>query len=61
MIRARVSFRKVGLPLLPIIVLVAAFTTGYTVQMGAFVASILALFLMLFLIDTPGSFPACGK
>ena len=56
-IRARVSFRKVGLPLLPIIVLVAAFTTGYTVQMGAFVASILALFLMLFLIDTPGVIP----
>ena len=56
-IRARMTFKKVGLPLLPIVVLVAAFTTGYTVQMGAFVASILALVLMFFLVDKPGITP----
>lgn len=56
-IRSRMSFKKVGLPLIPIVVLVAAFTTGYTVQMGAFVASILALVLMFFLVDKPGIAP----
>lgn len=53
-VKARITWKRVGLPLVPIVALVVAFTTGFTVQMGAFAASILALVLMLFMVEKPG-------
>lgn len=50
-IRARLTPKKVILPLIPVGALVYAFSTGYTVQMGAYWASILALVLTLFMVD----------
>ncbi len=50
LIRARLSPKKVILPLIPVAALVFAFTTGYTVQMGAYWASILAFALTIFLV-----------
>lgn len=51
LIRARLSAKKVILPLIPVAALVFAFTTGYTVQMGAYWASILAFALTIFTLD----------
>ena len=51
LIRARLTPRKVILPLIPVAALIFAFTTGYTVQMGAYWASILAFALTIFLVE----------
>jgi TRAP transporter 4TM/12TM fusion protein len=51
LIRARLTAKKVILPLIPVIALVFAFSTGYTVQMGAYWASILAFALTFFLVE----------
>jgi TRAP transporter 4TM/12TM fusion protein len=53
-IRARLTPKKVILPLIPVGALVYAFSTGYTVQMGAYWASILALVLTLFIVEGHG-------
>jgi TRAP transporter 4TM/12TM fusion protein len=53
-IRSRLSFRKVALPLLPVGLLIYAFSTGYTVQMGAYWASIIAVGLTIFLVEPRG-------
>jgi TRAP transporter 4TM/12TM fusion protein len=50
LIRARLTAKKVVLPLIPVAALVLAFSTGYTVQMGAYWASILAFALTIFLV-----------
>ncbi len=50
LIRARLTPKKVVLPLIPVAALIVAFTTGYTVQMGAYWASILAFALTIFLV-----------
>lgn len=54
LIRSRLTIKKVVLPLLPVVLLIVAFSTGYTVQMGAFAASIVALFLYVFLVEARG-------
>jgi TRAP transporter 4TM/12TM fusion protein len=51
LIRARLTPKKVILPLIPVAALVVAFTTGYTVQMGAYWASVLAFALTIFLVE----------
>ncbi len=51
LIRARLTPKKVILPLIPVAALIFAFTTGYTVQMGAYWASILAFALTIFLVE----------
>lgn len=51
LIRARLTAKKVILPLIPVAALVLAFTTGYTVQMGAYWASILAFALTVFMVE----------
>ncbi len=51
LIRSRLTAKKVILPLIPVAALVFAFTTGYTVQMGAYWASILAFALTIFLVE----------
>ncbi|MBE0603471.1 MAG: TRAP transporter fused permease subunit, partial [Deltaproteobacteria bacterium] len=56
-IRSRLTIRRVVLPLLPVVLLIYAFSTGYTVQMGAFGASIIALGLTFFLVETRGFAP----
>jgi TRAP transporter 4TM/12TM fusion protein len=53
-IRARLTLKKVILPLIPVGALVYAFSTGYTVQMGAYWASILALLLTVFMVEGKG-------
>jgi TRAP transporter 4TM/12TM fusion protein len=53
-IRARLTPKKVILPLIPVGALIYAFSTGYTVQMGAYWASILALVLTVFMVEGPG-------
>jgi TRAP transporter 4TM/12TM fusion protein len=53
-IRARLTPKKVILPLIPVGALVYAFSTGYTVQMGAYWASILALLLTVFMVEGKG-------
>ena len=53
-IRARLTPKKVILPLIPVGALVYAFSTGYTVQMGAYWASILALLLTVFMVEGTG-------
>jgi TRAP transporter 4TM/12TM fusion protein len=50
-IRARLTAKKVILPLIPVVALVFAFSTGYTVQMGAYWASIVAFALTIFMLD----------
>ncbi len=45
---ARFGVRRTVIPLIPILLLIACFMAGYTVQLGAFLSSILALILMLF-------------
>lgn len=57
LIRSRLTIKKVVLPLLPVVLLIYAFSTGYTVQMGAFGASIIALGLTFFLVETRGFAP----
>ena len=55
LIRARLTAKKVILPLVPVAALVLAFSTGYTVQMGAYWASILAFALTVFMVEgSPG-------
>ncbi|MBP1775688.1 MAG: transporter permease DctM/Q [candidate division NC10 bacterium] len=55
LIRASLTPKKVILPLIPVAALVYAFSTGYTVQMGAYWACILALVLTLFMVKgSPG-------
>jgi TRAP transporter 4TM/12TM fusion protein len=56
-IRSRLSFKKVALPLLPVGLLVYAFSTGYTVQMGAYWASVIAVGLTIFLVEPRGLAP----
>ncbi len=51
LIRARLTKKKILLPLVPVGALIFAFTTGYTVQMGAYWASILAFALTIFLLE----------
>jgi len=51
LIRSRLTAKKVILPLIPVAALVFAFSTGYTVQMGAYWASILAFALMVFSVE----------
>ncbi|HWU39594.1 MAG TPA: TRAP transporter large permease subunit, partial [Candidatus Acidoferrum sp.] len=51
LIRGRLTPKKVILPLIPVAALMFAFTTGYTVQMGAYWASILAFVLTIFLVE----------
>jgi len=51
LIRSRLTAKKVVLPLIPVAALILAFTTGYTVQMGAYWASILAFALTIFLVE----------
>lgn len=51
LIRARLTAKKVILPLIPVAALIFAFSTGYTVQMGAYWASILAFALTIFMLD----------
>jgi TRAP transporter 4TM/12TM fusion protein len=53
-IRAGLTRRKVILPLIPVAVLIYAFSAGYTVQRGAYWASILALALMVFMVKGRG-------
>ena len=56
LIRARLTAKKVILPLIPVAALVLAFSTGYTVQMGAYWASVLAFALTVFMVEgSPGS------
>jgi TRAP transporter 4TM/12TM fusion protein len=54
LIRARLTPKKVLLPLIPVAALIYAFSTGYTVQRGAYWASILALLLAVFMVEAPG-------
>ncbi len=54
LIRARLTPKKVLLPLIPVGALIYAFSTGYTVQRGAYWASILALLLTVFMVEAPG-------
>ena len=51
LIRARLTAKKVILPLVPVAALVLAFSIGYTVQMGAYWASILAFALTVFMVE----------
>jgi TRAP transporter 4TM/12TM fusion protein len=51
LIRSRLTAKKVVLPLIPVAALILAFSTGYTVQMGAYWASILAFALTIFLVE----------
>ncbi len=51
LIRARLTAKKVILPLIPVAALVLAFSTGYTVQMGAYWASVLAFALTVFMVE----------
>ena len=54
-IRARLTAKKVILPLIPVAALVLAFSAGYTVQMGAYWASVLAFALTVFMVEgSPG-------
>lgn len=57
LIRARLTVKKVALPLLPVGLLIYAFSTGYTVQMGAYWASLVALGLTIFLVERRGLGP----
>ena len=64
LIRSRLTFKRVALPLLPVGLLIYAFSTGYTVQMGAYWASVIAVGLTIFLVETRGLVPrllAVGK
>ena len=55
LIRARLTAKKVILPLIPVAALVLAFSAGYTVQMGAYWASVLAFALTVFMVEgSPG-------
>jgi TRAP transporter 4TM/12TM fusion protein len=54
LIRSRLTFKKVALPLLPVGLLIYAFSTGYTVQMGAYWASVIAVGLTIFLVEPRG-------
>jgi TRAP transporter 4TM/12TM fusion protein len=56
-IRSRLTLKKVALPLLPVGLLIYAFTTGYTVQMGAYWASVIALGLTFFMVESRGFGP----
>jgi TRAP transporter 4TM/12TM fusion protein len=56
-IRARLTPKKVILPLIPVGALIFAFSTGYTVQMGAYWASILAIALTPFMVEDRGVGP----
>jgi TRAP transporter 4TM/12TM fusion protein len=53
-IRDRLTVKKVVLPLIPVAALVLAFSTGYTVQMGAYWASVLAILLTVFMVEGKG-------
>jgi TRAP transporter 4TM/12TM fusion protein len=57
LIRSRLTFKKVALPLLPVGLLIYAFSTGYTVQMGAYWASVVAVGLTIFLVEARGWAP----
>jgi TRAP transporter 4TM/12TM fusion protein len=52
-IRGRFTRRKLLVPLIPIGVLVYFFTTGYTVQFGAFWATTVGILTMVFLAESP--------
>jgi len=54
LILSRLTPKKVILPLVPVGALIFAFSTGYTVQFGAYWASILAIALTLFMVETRG-------
>ncbi|HSB68311.1 MAG TPA: TRAP transporter fused permease subunit [Candidatus Methylomirabilis sp.] len=54
LIRSRLTAKKVILPLIPVGALVYAFSTGYTVQRGAYWASVLALLLTVFMVEGRG-------
>jgi TRAP transporter 4TM/12TM fusion protein len=56
-IRARLTPKKLILPLIPVAALVSAFSTGYTVQFGAYWASVLAIALTVFLVEDRGVLP----
>jgi TRAP transporter 4TM/12TM fusion protein len=57
LILSRLTPRKVILPLIPIGALIFAFSTGYTVQFGAYWASILAIALTIFMVEARGIGP----
>jgi TRAP transporter 4TM/12TM fusion protein len=57
LIRSRLTVKKVVLPLLPVGLLIYAFSTGYTVQMGAYWASLIALGLTVFMVESRGFGP----
>jgi len=57
LIRARLTFKKVALPLIPVGLLIFAFSAGYTVQMGAYWASLVALALTVLLVESRGVGP----
>lgn len=54
LILSRLTPKKVILPLVPVGALICAFSTGYTVQFGAYWASILAIVLTVFMVETRG-------
>jgi TRAP transporter 4TM/12TM fusion protein len=51
--KKRFSIKKSVIPMIPIVVLILFFVLGYTVQLAAFISSLLSLVLMLFTIDMP--------
>jgi len=54
LIHSRLTIKRVVLPLVPIGLLIYAFSTGYTVQMGAYWATMMALVLTVFMVEVPG-------
>jgi len=54
LIRSRLTLKKVVLPLIPVAVLIWAFTTGYTVQIGAYWSSWVGLILAVFTVQATG-------
>jgi TRAP transporter 4TM/12TM fusion protein len=57
LILSRLTPKKVFLPLIPVGALIFAFSTGYTVQFGAYWASILAIALTIFMVEARGIGP----
>jgi TRAP-type uncharacterized transport system fused permease subunit len=57
LILSRLTPKKVILPLIPVGALIFAFSTGYTVQFGAYWASILAIALTIFMVEARGIGP----